>query len=670
MLLEQEQLKSSGKRSGKRGTPDGPDNNKGPSSGYNTPVSKHGPRRQDNEEERSSIPEGILKAKEQLIEKLKRQVRAERDEKNKNSERDYMAANVLENEVALMKQKLKEQEERIACMNSQMDLHPSFEGFGRPKAFKTADKGTQSVGTSTRDSGVEIQDVVKSNRTKHKTVEDLKYLVAEYENESSELQEIIDESKDAIFELTKALQGSNEVYLVDSTYKIEPKKQIGIDETDNFRPPLDKSEYPLEKSSCVLARLSSSDTDVTTVLSKLRIAVSQLESRLGRVQTEKQHTEAKIQKIKVKKHEQKQERMMTPKSSREEVEVEVLLESRSSRSAVIDIAKKRDATIIDGTIDDIAHQENRKPRDESSFQHSSRCKLLWQQLCEARASISGHEREVSRQKIIYHKSLAECQQKAQQAQQVERNIAEAEQLAHEQCQNQEYFITDLEEKLMKEQEGSEMLLMKLENAHSQLEKAQQMNASLNEKLEETGMLLHKHHKSSEKKLDAILGFMKEDMIGHFKGIIDSELRRASPLRYSGQHNRTSSCNASFHSVDPAEVELASKRSRGRRGRGIEEHAYRTATHGYKTIDELETLKSRLGGIQDNVKTLVTSVDQVQREKSKLQDERSRLLERLHLKDEEVKKFDSRLDVERRKLQENDDEYQAEMDALKAEQLEV
>ncbi len=297
---------------------------------------------------------------------------------------------------------------------------------------------------------------------------------------------------------------------------------------ESGREKLVRSEQPSEKQSYVLSRVSLNDIDVTAVLSKLRIAVSQLESRLDKVQTEKQQMEAKIDSIK---HSDGKltGNTLESKSSRKlnngkvakkqaMAEEENALELKSSRSAVIEIARKRDATIIDGTIDDIAHEENKKYRDENIFKHSNRCKVLWQQLCDANASLSRYQHEINNQRYLYNKHLAECQDKVEQAASVEKSIAEVGSLAKEQFQKQEFVIANLEEKILNEQKSSEMLQMRVEDSKYELEEAQRRNAELCEKLEENKSLLYKHHKSNEKKLDAIMNYLKDDIIGQFKQV--------------------------------------------------------------------------------------------------------------------------------------------------------
>ncbi len=144
-------------------------------------------------------------------------MQAAKDEKDKNQKKYEMNLNVMENEVSLMKQQLQAKDEQITCMTVKREKRP--DALKKDRHLKTLSNAAAT------DSGVEIQNRSAAGM-RFKTIDDLKELVVEFEKESSELQEIIDESKEAIFELTKALQGSEEVFLVDSKDSSDVKNVI------------------------------------------------------------------------------------------------------------------------------------------------------------------------------------------------------------------------------------------------------------------------------------------------------------------------------------------------------------------------------------------------------------------------------------------------------------
>eukprot|EP00794_Sanderia_malayensis_P006082 gene6082-6785_t len=693
----------------------------------NTPVKKFSARRL-NVSLDVNTPDSRqhnIQNENEMIEKLSRDLSLSKDERNKDKRKYEMNLSVTQNEVMLMKQQIKEKDVMIKSMADKLARQNVDSPSKKVNQLKTLD------GSMQKDSGVEMRGVSAGGIKAAGSAEELKDLVNEFERESSELQEIIDESKDAIFELTKALQGNEEVFIVDSKNGNNNSNNNNVrvnmvenellcnapatimmndDEVEKGRPDLASSGR-----SYILSRLSLADVNFGSVIGKLRIAVSQLESRLDRCQLEKKMMQDKIHQIREDNHGGMDEkRRYHKKMMKKKVvtgggvepydeEEAACVESRSSRSAVMEMARKRDATIIDGTIDDLAHEENiqqqQQQRDENIFKHGKRCRLLWQQLCEARASLSGYEREVNKQKMIYNKHMAECQSECQaneyqsecervgekkKTEELQRNMEEIGLLAKEQYAKQEYVVADLEKRLVKEKKSCEMWQMQVDKSMTQLEEEQRKNIELNEKLEECQTILHdKHSRSNEKKLDAIMEYMKNELGGQLRWIKEEDGRRrrssakSSPMdKHHGRSN--SSRNTSFQSQAEANIEAeiaAKKSSRGlHRGGGgkrmLEEQAYRNTVHGYKTIDELEVMKNNMSGVQDQVKVLLGTIDQLQREKSKLQEERARLVDRIYAKEEDVRRAESRVEAEKRKVKENDVEYRAEMDALRVEQLEV
>lgn len=624
--------------------------------------------------------EVALHSKEDKIAQLNEKVQSIKQDREDQGKKHEAKVKALEDEITLLRQHI----EGISSVSKPVQKTRSAKGLQTTIAHDS-----QREVSTTTDSGPAPQNTASASSSRFDSIDELKILVTEFEKESSELQEIIDESKDAIIELKKALQGNDGLFLVDSANVQEIKKLASLslsdtDEMDN-KASLKKSfiDVPSEKQSYVLSRLSLTDVDVDGVLSKLRIAVSQLESRLQKVQNEKELARTKLEEIK------KNPRPHLASSSAGELRSGPASSKSSfadiamtvSRSAVMDIARARDATIIDGTIDDIAHEENIRPREDKNFQHGPRCKLLWQQLCDARASLSGYEREVIRQKGLYEKHLAECQEAEQQAASDDKCKRNEEKIDKKELQKQEQYIADLQSELREERDNSQRLQEEVDKCRYELEESQDSNTKLGEKLEETRSLLYKHHKSNEKKLDNITSFVQEGLIEQLKGLLESSSRRVEyarsspselkPLGHSGSSSKPGSNNTSFYSPDAnMQAEISAKKSRSRRGKAMESQMYRTASHGYHTIDELENLKGRLNNVQEHVKSLVASVDQAQREKGKLQEECVRLMHRLEQREEEMKKVHSNLVLEQRKTKDNETDYKAEMEALQAEQLEV
>ncbi|XP_065066732.1 golgin subfamily B member 1-like [Rhopilema esculentum] len=647
------------------------------SSSWNTPVSRVGSVTVTESESRSSDI-SLQTSKNETIAQLKAKIVAIESDKTMQAKQSQAKIQALEDEIAMLKQHIK-------------GPSTSKKG-GAPNTVVTPSRKISSKESlEIQTSAAPKEEETNSNVSKIEnlnSVEGLKALVKEFECESSELQEIIDESKEAILELKKALQGNDGLFLVDSANMEEIKKlatfsKTDLDEIDNGNaqrsslPSHERGEVPFEKQSYILSRLSLTDIDVDSVLNKLRIAVSQLESRLASVNNERQRAEAKIQKIK-KVGSRKTASLINVSKSADELTAKPSNKCilHGSRSAVIDIARERDAIITDGTIDDIAHEENLRPRDDKSFQHGVRCKLLWQQLCDAKAAMSGYEREIDRQKNVYEKELAELQEKEGTAKSDEVCSMEEEKVHRVEIERKEEAIRDLEMQLLEERKSSIAMHEELENYRAQLDDSNEKNCKLEAKLEETRALLLKHHKSSDKKLDNLMNFMQEGLIEQMKQAIDVdgkrlEFTRASPseqryLMRSG--SKQSSRNTSFHSPEEAiNGEHAAKKSRSRRNKEMQRV---TASRAYLIMDEVEGIKGQVNWVQENIKSLLACIDQTQREKIKLQEECKQLLRRIEEKEEELRAFETSMEKERQRMSDVETEYRSELDALRAEQLEV
>ena len=622
----------------------------------------------------------MLTPKDSLVSQLRVKVQAAQMERDEAIQESNAKIQALEDEIALLKQHVQGVAKSKEGSNAKIAPNTMI----TPKVFKGDRHGTgnQSVESGSFSKRQDSSAIFGANWN---TLEELKGLVAEYENESSELQEIIDESKEAIHELKKALQGNDGLFLVDSANMEEIKKLASLSKSDldvfdyagkpsqNVRL-YDKQDIPTEKQSYILSRLSLTDIDVESVLSKLRIAISQLESRLERVINDKERVETTIQTM---------GRDSTVSMSSVSKSFDDISNTRrrrdtglrTTRSAVIDIARERDAIITDGTIDDIAHEENIRPKEDNIFQHGQRCKLLWQQLCDAKALLSKYDREIAKQRSIYEKQLAEIQEKEQKGSSEEICTQTEERFFKEQLDEKEKKIRRLESQLIEERKSSQVLQEEMENCRVNLDDSKEKNHELAAKLEETRTFLGKHHKSSDKKLDAIISCLQEGLIDQVKSVIEiDQKRKASPseirfLRNSGNSHQ-SSRNTSFYSPeDNKHAEIAAKKSHSRRNRA-DLHRYKSGSQGYHTIDELEMVKGKMTGIQDHIKGLIACIEQANKEKYKVQEECKHLLQRIEEKDEQIKRAEANLELEKHKMNDNDTEYRAELDALKAEQLAV
>ena len=627
------------------------------------------------------MTDSVLKStpsKDELLHLLREKVKVTEKEKFDTLKERNAKIKALQDEISLLKQHIQgptksKQDSSRAAPNTLIT----------PKTAKTA-KYENEEPVAASGSLPKKQGSTASVGSKWNTLEELKNLVAEYETESSELQEIIDESKEAIVELKRALQGNEGLFLVDSANIEEIKKlaslshsdlnlfdQCGMQQLSNARMH-EREDGSTDKQSYILSRLSLTDIDVGAVLSKLRIAISQLESRLAKVNSDKEKVEKTIHTI------ESDSSLSSSSISKSYEEIARWKKDsglRATRSAVIDIARERDAIITDGTIDDIAHEENRRSKEEKVFQHGPRCKLLWQQLCDAKASLSKYEREIIKQKSIYEKQIAEIQEREQRDGCIEIYTQTEEKVMKEELVQKEQAIKKLESQLIEEKRSSRALQEEMGACRMHLDDSQDRNHKLTEKLEEMRSLLYKHHKNSEKKLDLILGCLQDGLIEQVKSVIEmDQKRKASPseLRALGNsgNSKQSSRNTSFYSPEENRyAEMTSRSSHSRRHKG-DSHRARAGTNGYHVINEIDGVKGKMNGIQDQVKGLIACIDQANREKCKVQEEFKHLLHRMEEKDEQVKQAEAHLELERHKMSDHDTEYKAELDALKAEQLEV
>lgn len=621
-----------------------------------------------------------VSSKDEVVMQLREKLMAAELDKDETLKARNAKIQILEEEIAFLKQHIRGSADSRQGGLAKMAPNTMI----TPKKFQKDEKEIENQDASCG-SLCKATNSSASNNGKWNTLDELKDLVAEYETESSELQEIIDESKEAIFELKKALQGNEGLFLVDSANMEEIKKIASLSKSDldildhsdkqfsNTRPQ-NRHDGISEKQSYILSRLSLTDIDVGAVLSKLRIAINQLESRLVKIHDDKAVVERTIHTIEngaldstnsISKSLEEISRVRDRKES----------ELRVTRSAVIDIARERDAIITDGTIDDIAHEENMRPKEDKIFQHGPRCKLLWQQLCDAKASLSKYDREMTKQKHIYEKQIAEIQNNKQRACNEEIYTQTDQGKVKQALEEKEEAIKRLESQLVQEKRSSQLLLEEIEACRTNFDESQEKNYKLAEKLEETRSLLFQHHKSNDKKLDAILNCLQDGLLDQMRNIVEKEQRRkASPsdvrLLCNSGNSKHSSRNTSFFSPEENKLaEAVSKRSHSRRQKG-DTKCHRAVSHVYHTLDELENVKGKMSGIQDQVKGLLACIDQANREKVKVQDECKHLLQRMEEKDEQIKRAEANLESERHRMKDNDTEYRAELDALKAEQLEV
>ena len=644
------------------------------SSTYYTPISRSSSRHTtDSVSIIASDFEQADNSKEILLSQLQEKVKAAETEKDEAIRTSNAKVKALEEEIAMLRQ-------HVQGITNTRRARNMPNTMITPKAFKGTKQTTENEqevweGSSKRQPNVPVP------RRNWNTLDGLKDLVIEYTSESSELQEIVDESKEAIYELKKALQGNEGLFLVDSANMEEMKKVVSLSngDLDDFVH-IDKkgshAELVDQKQFSSLPRLSLADIDVEAMLSKLRIAVSQLESRLEKVISDKERVQTTIQTM----EKDSSFNLRNISQSFEEIANKKYVQDfglMGNRSAVIDIARERDAFITDGTIDDIAHEENSRPGDEKAFQHGQRCKLLWQQLCDAMASLSKYEKEAKKSKpqnSIYEKT-DEGNEREQRGGIEDIRTQMEDRASKEELEEKENTIRCLESQLFEEKRSFQLLQEEVENYRVNLDESKEKNYKLTEKLEELRSVLYKHHKSSDKKLDSILNLLQEGLMGQVRNIIESDFKRkTSPTEFrilSHSNSKQSSRNASFYSAEDGNcAELTGKKSNQRRHRK-DSYSYRAAaSSGYETIDEIERLKGKMSWIQDHVKGLIGCIEEAKREKYKVQEECKQLLQRMEEKDAQMKKAEANLELERHRMSDNDTEYRAELDALKTEQLEV
>ena len=650
------------------------------SSTYFTPISQSSSRHTtDSATNIASEFEQSVHSKGVLVSHLQEKVRAAEIDKDETTRKSNAKINALKEEISLLKQHVqgKTKGGRESSAPNTMIT---------PKVFKEGRKAAENQQELWGINSKKQKSTSSMPRRNWSTLDELKELVVEYTSESSELQEIVDESKDAIYELKKALQGNEGLFVVDSANMEELKRVaslsngelddfVHVDKKGSLTQLNDPKEGTTEKTSQTLSRLSLTDIDVETVLSKLRIAINQLESRLEKVINDKERVETTIQSM------EKDSSCSLSSISKSFDDIVNIKNAKDSglvatRSAVIDIARERDAVITDGTIDEIAHEENIHAREEQAFQHGPRCKLLWQQLCDAMVLISKYERETKhpKQKSTCEKRIEDKNEKEQKGSIEDICTQTEDKFCKEELEEKENAIRSLESQLIEEKRSFQLLQEEVENYRVNLDESKERNYKLTEKLEETRSLLSKHHKSSDKKLDLILSLLQEGLMGQVRNIIENDFRRKSSpteLRILTHSNsKQSSRNASFYSPeDTNQGEIPTKKSYQRRHKKSS-YSYKGGSHGHQTLDELELVKGRMTWIQDHVKGLIGCIEEAKKEKYKVQEECKQLLQRVEEKDAEMKKAEAHLESERHRMNDNDTEYRAELNALKTEQLEV
>ena len=613
--------------------------------------------------------------KDDIVSQLKEQVRVAEIEKEETVRTSDAKIKALEEEIVLLKQHIQgiPRAGKVGCAPNTVIT---------PKAFTEREQAVSNQSELCKSSSKREPSTQLPKRNWN-TLEELRDLVMEYTSESSELQEIVDESKEAMHELKKALQGNEGLFLVDSENMEELKRVaslsngemddfVHIDEKESNTQINDHKDGLTAKQSYTLSRLSLTDIDVEAVLSKLRIAISQLESRLEKVISDKERVETTIQTL----EKDSSSSLSSISKSFEDIASMKCVKDNDmagNRSAVIEIARERDAIITDGTIDDVAHEENRRPKEEKAFQHGQRCKLLWQQLCDTMASLSKYEREIAKhakQRGICEKRTDEKEKRGS----IEDICTQTENQFCNELEEKENKIKHLESQLMEEKRSFQLVQQEIESYRANLNQSKENNVKLTEKLEETRILMSKYHKSNDKKLDVILNALQEGLIGQVRNIIENDyLRKSSPSDFrllSQSNSRQSSRNASFYSPeDGNNTEISTKKSHQRRRRK-DSYPCRTGSQEHQALDDIELVKGKMIWIQDHVRGLLGVIEEGRREKHRVQEECKQLVQRMEEKDMEMKKAEASLELERHRMNDNDNEYRAELDALKTEQLEV
>ena len=736
--------------------------------------------------------DGLLRRRDETISMIEKNMKKMQQEKDGVESKHLAKVRALEQELKSVKALLREREQKIVFLetkvqpleegnNGNLNCHEKARQRSRHTEgqYKPFAESKSFFQTQAKDSGVEVYTLSQSDLSKSSPSE--KSLInqcEDCENEVKELEGIMREAKEAFAGLTEAFScetqsatadGINEEK--DETKSDVERKYVELGSTSDeikesvrcSSPENENEAIPSAKQSYVISRFSASNVDVAGCLEKISNLLSYTENRLTQVCLQKEQlTKEMTRRVnsndsQTKSTDKKEESKRTsargkltfhssgtatfPNSANNESKIVSAGESQSSPdscSAVIQIARIKDATIKDGTIDDIAHNDLQRHDHDREFNHSVKCKLLWQQLCDTKGTISSYEREILRLKneikslrTTQDQTFMEYEGKLKQAESTQNALNEMEKVVKEEYKKQEGIIVGLEKELLEEKQKVSNVGSELDETKSELSAVksvnkdlqiyqQKLNSDFQSKLDMVISYVENcpdHNKALSRD---IMNFLQTDLLNKIEEIkmqerddveyfqqlqsITTSIQSVSNQMQSVSNqmhtvsNQTQSVSNQIQSVSSQTSVQCDHQPRRKRGKGtnsairikeissmssfdigktsadicknIEEQAYLTATQGYTTIDEIEGLKFKFTGIQDNIKMLVNSVNQVEREKGKLQEECKKLLENLEAKDGELSRTIQQLDIEKHKVDENDSIYRSEMEALKSEQIEI